>query len=77
MDMDDRVTDETSIGDILKKCPESETVFRRHFGEDCFDCAGAKLETISFGAAMHGLDAGPIVKELNKILEIRMSGRRR
>ena len=77
MDMDDRVTGETSIGEILKKCPESESVFRMHFGEDCFDCPGAKLETISFGAAMHGLDAGPIVKELNKLLEVRLSGRRR
>lgn len=77
MFMEDRVTDQTSIVDILKKCPESESVFRQHFGEDCFNCKGAKLETISFGAAMHGLDAGPIVKELNKLLEVRLSGRRR
>jgi hybrid cluster-associated redox disulfide protein len=77
MDYEDRVTEQTNIGDILKKCPESESVFRQHFGEDCFSCPGAKLETISFGAAMHGLDAGPIVKELNKLLEVRLSGRRR
>jgi len=77
MDMDDMVTEESSIGDVLKKCPESESVFRRHFGEDCFSSPGAKLETISFGAAMYGLEAGPIVRELNKILEVRMSGRRR
>lgn len=77
MDADDRVTDQTSIGDLLRKCPESEDVFRRHFGEDCFDTPGTKLETVSFGAAMHGLEPGPIVKELNKVLEQRLSGRRR
>jgi hypothetical protein len=77
MDMEDRVTDETNIGDILKKCPESESVFMRHFGEDCFASPGTKLETISFGAAMHGLEPGPIVKELNRLLDIRMSGRKR
>ena len=77
MDSLDRVTEQSSIGDILRKCPESEDVFRRHFGEDCFDCKGAKLETVSFGAAMNGLEPGPIVEELNKLLEARISGRRR
>ena len=77
MDAADRFTEDTSIGVILRKCPESEDVFRRHFGEDCFSNAGSKLETVSFGAAMHDLDAGPIVRELNQLLEVRLSGRRR
>ncbi len=77
MDAADRFTEDTSIGDILRKCPESEDVFRRHFGEDCFSSAGAKLESVSFGAAMHDLEPGPIVKELNQLLEVRLSGRRR
>jgi hypothetical protein len=77
MDAADRVTEQSSIGDILRRCPESEDVFRRHFGEDCFSCAGAKLETVSFGAAMYGLEPGPIVAELNRLLEARISGKRR
>lgn len=77
MDADDRVTEQTSINDLLRKCPESEVVFRRHFGEGCFNSPGTKLETVSFGAAMHGMEPGPIVKELNKVLELRLSGKRR
>jgi len=77
MNAEERVTEETSIGDILRKCPESRDVFVRHFGEDCFRDPGTKYETVAFGAAMHGLNPRPIVKELNQILEARLAGRRR
>ncbi len=77
MNAADRITEQTNIGDVLRRCPESEDVFMRHFGEDCLDDPKARLETVSFGAAMYGLEPGPIVEELNTLLEVRLSGRRR
>ena len=57
------------IGDILEKYPETIPVFKQHFGEGCFTCPGAKLETIAFGSTMHGLDVNAIVKEINKCID--------
>jgi hybrid cluster-associated redox disulfide protein len=56
------------IGDVLKDFPETLPVFRKYFGEGCFTCPGARLETIAFGATMHGLDVDTIVRELNECL---------
>ncbi|UCD57503.1 MAG: DUF1858 domain-containing protein [Candidatus Hydrogenedentota bacterium] len=56
------------IGDVLRDFPETEAVFKKHFGNGCFTCPGARLESIAFGATMHGLDTDAIVRELNKCL---------
>ena len=53
------------IGDVLEKHPEAIPVFKEHFGEGCFTCPGAKLETIAFGSTMHGLDVNLFVGLLN------------
>ena len=53
------------IGDLLEKYPEAIPVFKEHFGEGCFTCPGAKLETIAFGSTMHGLDVDLIVGLIN------------
>ncbi len=53
------------IGDLLEKYPEAIPVFKEHFGEGCFTCPGAKLETIAFGSTMHGLDVDLIVGQIN------------
>jgi hybrid cluster-associated redox disulfide protein len=54
------------IGDVLEKHPETLTVFKKYFGEGCFTCPGARLETIAFGSLMHGLDADAVVNEMNE-----------
>ena len=54
------------IGDIVKDNPEAEKVIEKHFGRGCFTCPGIKMESISFGAMMHGVDAEKIVEELNQ-----------
>jgi hybrid cluster-associated redox disulfide protein len=53
------------IGALLEKHPEAIPVFIEHFGEGCFTCPGAKLETIAFGSTMHGLDVDFIVGRIN------------
>ncbi|MBI4830886.1 MAG: DUF1858 domain-containing protein [Candidatus Lindowbacteria bacterium] len=60
------ITVDYLIGDVLRDYPQTLPVFRKYFGEGCFTCPGARLETISFGALMHGLDAKAVVDELNE-----------
>jgi len=57
------------IGDILDSYPETAPVFRERFGEGCFTCPGARIETLAFGSTMHGLDVDIIVGELNERIE--------
>jgi hybrid cluster-associated redox disulfide protein len=60
-----RVDKEMSIGEVLDRYPEAQKIFRKYFGEGCFNCPGSRMETISFGAMMHNKDANEIVKDLN------------
>lgn len=60
-----RIDKEMSIGEVLDRYPEAQKVFRKHFGEGCFNCPGSRIETISFGALMHNKDANVIVEDLN------------
>jgi hybrid cluster-associated redox disulfide protein len=62
------ITVDHLIGDVIRDYPQTLPVFKRHFGEGCFTCPGARLETIAFGALMHGLDANAIVNEMNECL---------
>ncbi|MBI4294781.1 MAG: DUF1858 domain-containing protein [Chloroflexi bacterium] len=55
------------IGDVVQAHPGAEKVIAKYFGNGCFTCPGIRMESIAFGAMMHGLDAGPIVKELNEL----------
>jgi hybrid cluster-associated redox disulfide protein len=64
-----RITKEMSIGEVLEKYPKARRVFRKHFGEGCFNCPSSRLETISFGALMHNKDANAIVEDLNAALQ--------
>jgi hybrid cluster-associated redox disulfide protein len=70
---DKRIDAEWLIGDVLKEYPETLEVFKKYFGESCFTCPGAHLESIAFGSLMHGLDAERILQELNEcIIEARV-----
>lgn len=61
-----RVHKEMVIGDLLQLYPEAEKVIEKYFGKGCFTCPGMKMESISFGAMMHGVDPEVIVKEINE-----------
>ncbi len=62
---DKRIDADWLIGDVLKEYPETMEVFQKHFGESCLTYPGAQLESIAFGALMHGLDQDKILEELN------------
>ncbi len=63
-----QITHETLIGDVVRNVPGGETVIKRYFGNGCFTCPGMNMESIAFGAMMHGLDPEPIVRELRALV---------
>ncbi|MFQ5842369.1 MAG: DUF1858 domain-containing protein [Thermodesulfobacteriota bacterium] len=62
-----KYTKDTIIGDIIKENPKATKVIEKYFGQGCFTCPGMNMESISFGAMMHNIDPGTIVKELNEL----------
>lgn len=56
-----------NIGEVFAAHPGAEKVIEKHFGQGCFTCPGMKVESITFGATMHGVDPEQIVKELNEL----------
>jgi hybrid cluster-associated redox disulfide protein len=64
-----KFTKDSLIGDVIASSPAAMKVIEKHFGNGCFTCAGVKMESISFGAMMHNMDAEKIVKELNELEE--------
>jgi hybrid cluster-associated redox disulfide protein len=60
------ITHETVIGDLLQAYPEALPVIKKHFGNGCFTCPGMAIESIGFGAMMHGMDLEPILKDLRE-----------
>ena len=60
------ITKDMCIGEVIENHPETEGVFKKHFGNGCFTCPGAKNEDISFGAMMHNVDAEVVLNELNE-----------
>lgn len=64
-----KITKKSSIGEVIKKYPETEGVLKKYFGSGCFTCPGSKMEDIAFGAMMHNMDPEVIVKELNEAIE--------
>jgi len=62
-----QITHDTLIGDVVRDLPGGEEVIKKYFGNGCFTCPGMNMESISFGAMMHGLDADPILRELREL----------
>lgn len=61
------ITADMTIGDVLRKNPETAKVFRK-FGLECMDCQIASVEEISHGAGVHKVDVDELLKELNEIV---------
>jgi hybrid cluster-associated redox disulfide protein len=62
-----RFNKDTIIGDVLTAHPGTTKVIEKYFGSGCFTCPGMKMEAISFGTMMHGIDLDIMVKELNEL----------
>lgn len=60
------ITKEMTFGEVLRKYPGTAGVFMKH-GMHCIGCAMASMEPIEQGAAVHGMDADELVKDLNKV----------
>jgi len=54
-----------TIADTVNKYPQTAEIFMQH-GMGCFGCGVAQFETIEQGAAAHGIDAKPLLKDLKK-----------
>lgn len=62
------ITSEHIIGDVLSSFPETEGVFRRYYGEGCFDCPGQSMESVSMSASLHNIDENEILDALNEAI---------
>ena len=63
-----KVSKNTVIGDALEICPSAIKVIEKYFGNGCFTCPGMKMEDISFGSLMHGIDPDKVVDEINELI---------
>ena len=62
-----KVTKDSVIGEVINRSPEARKIIEKYFGNGCFTCPGIRMESINFGAAMHGVDAEEIVAELRQL----------
>lgn len=53
------------IHQTMKSNPGTAKVFDAH-GMGCKSCGGGKVETVAWGASMHGLDVESFLKKLNE-----------
>ena len=63
----ERFNKDMMIGDVVASDPKAEKIIEKYFGNGCFTCPGMKMESISFGAMMHNVDADAVIKELNEL----------
>jgi len=61
-----RIRAENILGDILAVYPETETVFRKYYGQACFSCPGQATESVTQSAMMHNVSEKQILEELNR-----------
>lgn len=59
------ITKESGIADVVRKHPETITVFLR-YGLHCMGCSLAQFDTIASGARSHGVNTEYLVNDLNE-----------
>jgi hybrid cluster-associated redox disulfide protein len=59
------ITKEMTIGEVVKKYPQTVPVFHR-YGMSCLGCPATQFENVEQGAIMHGIDIQQLIEELNK-----------
>ena len=62
-----RFHQDMNIDEVLSMHPRAKKIIEKYFSGGCFTCPGVQMETIAFGAMMHGIDPEAIVKELNHL----------
>lgn len=60
------ITKDMLIHQVIKSNPGVIGVFESH-RMGCKSCGGGKVETVAWGAAVHGLDPEEFLRELNKV----------
>lgn len=65
-----RITKEMIIADVLAAYPQTEKVFKKHFGKGCYTCPGSKVEDVEFGSTMHNVELEIVLAELNKAAKL-------
>lgn len=59
------ITKETTIGEVLKLCPNAETILQG-FGMHCVHCPMSQMESLADAGAVHDADIDLMVKKLNE-----------
>lgn len=62
--MENKVTKQMSIGEVLKMDRQTAPIFMQ-FGMHCLGCPHATAESIEQAAGVHGVDADKLVEALN------------
>ena len=69
--MDNAVTGQTLIGEIVNNHPEAIEILLS-IGMHCLGCPASQMESLEDACAVHGFDVQPVVDALNaKIAESR------
>jgi len=63
---DQKVNKDMTIQEIVDKYPKSVPIFMAH-GLHCVGCHAANWESVEQGAAGHGIDLDPLLKDLNEL----------
>ena len=66
--IDEKITKDMLIGEVIGKYPETIKVFHSH-GFGCIGCVIADFETIEEGAEAHGMDVEGLIKDLNEAIK--------
>jgi hybrid cluster-associated redox disulfide protein len=61
------ISKDMSVEDIVKRHPTTILVFER-YGLGCAGCRAALFETVTQGAAIHGIDVDALVADLNAVI---------
>jgi hybrid cluster-associated redox disulfide protein len=62
------IVSEHIIGDVMASFPETIEIFKRYYGDGCFDCPGQSMETVAMSANIHNLDEQEVLDALNEII---------
>jgi hybrid cluster-associated redox disulfide protein len=65
--MNNKITKEMHIQEIIQQHPETISVFK-NYELDCANCQIAEFEEISHGAKVHHIDPDRLVEELNAVI---------
>lgn len=63
-----RLTENTTIGELLQVCPEIAGVLTG-IGMHCLGCSSSQRETLGQAAVVHGLDVDDLIEDLRGFMD--------